>query len=195
MECRACDLYQEATQTVFGVGPLRSRLFFVGETPGDQEDRRGVPFVGPAGRVLDRAFADLGIDRKDVYLTNAVKHFRFERAERGKRRLHKTPNRTEIMACRPWVSAELSVVRPRLVVCLGAVAAHAIFGPGFRVTKERGRVVDFPTELQLPGRLAARMRAMATVHPSAVLRADNREAEYAAFRRDLEVAVAELAEG
>lgn len=150
----------------------------VGEQPGDQEDVAGQPFVGPAGRLLDRALADAGIEREQVYLTNAVKHFKFVPAQRGKRRIHKQPARSEVLACRPWLEAELKVVGPDLVVCLGAVAAQSLLGSSFRVSKQRAQLVRF----ELDGR---DFRAMATVHPSAVLRADDRDEAYRAFVDDL----------
>nr|WP_232328162.1 UdgX family uracil-DNA binding protein [Kibdelosporangium sp. MJ126-NF4] len=179
--CRNCDLYKDATQTVFGEGPARARMVLVGETPGDQEDRKGAPFVGPAGRLLDRAMHDAGIERTDVYLTNAVKHFKF--TERGKRRIHKTPNRTEVVACRPWLLGELDEVKPELVVCLGSVAAKALLGPSFLVTRHRGEFFDLPDSTA---------KATATVHPSAVLRADNRDDAYGDFVNDLVAAYAIL---
>jgi uracil-DNA glycosylase len=178
--CRGCDLYKDATQTVFGEGPAGARVLVLGEQPGDQEDRKGEPFVGPAGRLLDRAMEEAGIDRNLVYVTNAVKHFKFTLPERGKRRIHKTPARTEIVACRPWLDAELDTVSPELVVCLGAVAAKSLLGPNFRVTKERGKVLDLPDRDQV--------RVVATVHPSSVLRADDREAAYQGLLADLTVA-------
>lgn len=171
-DCRGCELYRAATQTVFGEGPATADIVMVGEQPGDQEDLRGHPFVGPAGHLLDRALAEAGIDRDRVYLTNAVKHFKF--VERGKRRIHKTPGRTEIVACAAWFDAELRVIRPRLVVCLGAVAAQAMLGRSFRVTAERGRVRSTPD-----------FDVIATVHPSSVLRASDRDHAYTAFVEDL----------
>ncbi len=182
--CRGCRLYEHATQTVFGEGLKRSRVAMVGETPGDREDRKGKVFVGPAGRVLDQAFEELGIDRREVYLTNAVKHFKFE--ERGKRRIHQTPTKTEVDACLPWLREELRIVRPEGLVLLGAVAAKALLGQDFRLTRERGRPIDSDlAEL-----------VTVTVHPAAVLRApdDRREAERQAFIRDLRP-VAELLAG
>src|SRR3982750_1391233 len=137
--CRACPLYLHGTQTVFGEGPKRAPMMLIGEQPGDQEDIAGKPFVGPAGKIMDRALGEAGIDRKQVYVTNAVKHFKWE--PRGKRRIHKKPNSREIAACRPWLEAELRLVRPKLVVCLGATAAQTIFGPAFRVTQQRGKVL------------------------------------------------------
>jgi uracil-DNA glycosylase family protein len=158
--CRACDLWRNATQTVFGAGSPSARLMLLGEQPGDQEDRVGEPFVGPAGRLLDRALQAAGIDRDLVYLTNVVKHFKWRRAPSGKRRLHQRPDREEIQACRPWLEAEVSRIGPELILCLGATAAQALLGAAFRVTRDRGRVIA--TDLGPP--------AMATVHPSAVLR-------------------------
>jgi DNA polymerase len=174
--CRACPLWERASQTVFGEGPEGARLFLVGEQPGDLEDREGRPFVGPAGRLLDRALVDAGIDRADVYVTNAVKHFKW--VPRGKRRLHEKPNAREIAACRPWLDAEIAVVRPRVLVCLGATAAQALLGRSFRVTRQRGVLVASP----------AGVPALATVHPSSILRApddETRERERLAFTRDL----------
>jgi uracil-DNA glycosylase len=176
--CEGCDLYENATQTVFGAGPADARVVIVGEVPGDQEDRKGEPFVGPAGRLLDRALEEAGIDRTLVYVTNAVKHFKFVPAERGKRRIHKTPSRTEIVACRPWLDAELDTVSPELIVALGATAAKSLLGQDFRVTKQRGEVVALPERGE---------RVVATVHPSSVLRADDREAAYQGLLADLTV--------
>jgi uracil-DNA glycosylase len=179
--CTACDLYKTGTQTVFGEGSSNAEVMFVGEVPGDQEDLAGKPFVGPAGRLLDEALVDAGIDRKAVYVTNVVKHFKWQ--GRGKRRIHQKPNWSEIAACRPWLEAELDVVRPRVLVCLGATAAQALLGRQFRVTRERGR----PVESELAEHV------IATVHPSSILRGDpeTRDQEYAAFVQDLKV-VAEL---
>jgi uracil-DNA glycosylase len=184
-ECRGCDLYQDATQAVFGEGPVDATVLIVGEVPGDQEDRQGHPFVGPAGKLLDRALVEAGIDRTQVYVTNAVKHFKFKRAERGKRRIHQKPGRTEVVACRPWLLAELDTVRPELVVFLGATAAQSLLGTGFKVTKERGKVVE------LSGR---QERGVATVHPSSILRSDNREAAYQELVADLKSAATVLGE-
>lgn len=181
-KCRGCDLYRDATRAVFGEGPETARVVLVGEQPGDMEDRQGRPFVGPAGRLLDRALTDAGIDREQAYLTNAVKHFRFTTRGDGKRRLHKKPDTAHILACRPWLTAELSVLEPEVVVILGAVAARALMGTGYRVTAERGKPVDLPD-----GGLA-----VGTVHPSAVLRADDRESAYEAFVADLEQVAALL---
>jgi uracil-DNA glycosylase family protein len=188
--CKGCDLYEPATQTVFGEGPRSARVLMVGEQPGDQEDRAGAPFVGPAGRMLDRALADAGIDRSQVYVTNAVKHFKFVPAERGKRRIHKTPSRTEVVACRPWLLAELNLVRPEVVVMLGAVAAKALLGPGFKLTEHRGELLDLPSTVddeRLP-----EAKVLATVHPSSVLRAPNRDEAYQAFAADLKALAAAL---
>ena len=159
--CRGCRLWAVGTQTVFGEGPARARVLIVGEQPGDQEDREGRPFVGPAGRLLDEALAEAGIDRGEVYVTNAVKHFMWERGEKSKRRIHKKPNDAEIRACRPWLDQELALVKPEVVICLGATAAQGLLGKAFRVTMSRGRriPVDFAEA------------AFATVHPSSILRA------------------------
>jgi DNA polymerase len=171
--CHGCDLWRDATQTVFGAGTRNAEVMFVGEQPGDQEDKQGAPFVGPAGRMLDKALEDVGIDRSQVYVTNAVKHFKWQ--PRGKRRIHQKPSWAELTACRPWLDAEISVVSPRVIVALGATAAQTLFGREFRVTKQRGEPVDSPlAEL-----------VFATIHPSAILRADDREAEYAGFVDDL----------
>lgn len=176
--CRGCDLYKNATQTVFGEGPAKALVMFVGEQPGDYEDRQGHPFVGPAGRLLDEVLVEVGIDRSDVYVTNVVKHFKWEAAQRGKRRIHKKPRQSEIEACRPWLDAELKVVQPQVLVCLGASAAQGLLGKNFRVTRERGRFV--PSELA--------PHVMATAHPSSILRApdsEQREQQRAEFVRDL----------
>jgi DNA polymerase len=184
--CKGCDLYKDATQTVFGAGPADAAVLIVGETPGDQEDRAGEPFVGPAGRLLDRALVEAGIDRASAYVTNAVKHFKFRPAERGKRRIHQKPSRTEVVACRPWLIAELETVEPELVVCLGATAAQSLLGPDFRVTRERGKVMDLPM---------TEARVVSTVHPSAVLRAPDRESAYQEMVADLRSAAAVLSSG
>jgi DNA polymerase len=179
--CTACHLYKLGTQTVFGEGAPSAEAMFVGEQPGDQEDKVGRPFVGPAGKLFDQALEDAGIDRAKVYVTNAVKHFKW--VARGKRRIHQKPNWSEIAACRPWLDAELAVVEPRVLVCLGATAAQALLGRDFRVTRDRGKPVD--SELA--------EHVLATIHPSAILRGDpaDREREYAAFVADLR-AVARL---
>ena len=180
--CRGCPLHGAATQTVFGEGNLGARFVLVGEQPGDVEDRRGRPFVGPAGKLLDRALEDAGLDRDQGYVTNAVKHFKFTMATSGKRRIHATPDAYEVAACRPWLAAELNRIRPELVVLLGATAAQALLGSGFRVTRSRGRLLDGP-----PGSGA---RMLATIHPSAVLRADpaGRDEAYAGLVADLRAA-------
>jgi DNA polymerase len=173
--CRACPLWEHATQTVFGKGPATARLMLVGEQPGDREDIEGTPFVGPAGRVLDRALAEADIDRDEVYLTNAVKHFKW--TARGKRRIHQKPAQAEVRACHPWLEAEITSVQPDTVVCLGATAAQSLLGPTFRVTKQRGELFESPLGPTIT----------ATIHPSAILRADDddREREFAAFVLDL----------
>jgi DNA polymerase len=189
--CHGCDLYQGASQAVFSSGSLRSRIVMVGETPGDIEDRKGAPFVGPAGALLRRAMAEVGIRRDQVYLTNAVKHFKFHLE--GKRRIHDRPLRSEIVACRPWLEAELALLRPRVVVALGATAAQSMAGPSFRVTRNRGELLDWP-EVAEPSFAdsAAPARFLATVHPSAVLRAEDRDAAYADFIADLTTAAAAM---
>ncbi|GAB3661345.1 uracil-DNA glycosylase family protein [Glycomyces tarimensis] len=163
--CEGCDLFRDATQTVFGIGPKGARLVLVGEQPGDDEDRTGEPFTGPSGGLLDRALDQAGIDRDDCYVTNAVKHFKFAQLQEGGRRIHKKPSRGEVTACRPWLIAELNAVRPELVVAAGATAAQSLMGPDFRVTAQRGVV----HELEFDG-LEESTRLLATVHPSAVLR-------------------------
>lgn len=185
--CRGCTLHRDATRTVFGSGPSKARLMFVGEQPGDREDREGEPFVEPAGTLLDRAFGEAGISRDEAYLTNVVKHFKFSRAERGNRRVHAKPGASELTACRPWFAAELRVVRPEVVVCLGATAAKTIFGNTFRLTDHRGTLLDFPGGLDLGDDPRPR-QVLTTVHPSAVVRAkDDREEAYRAFLADLRV--------
>ena len=173
--CRECDLYRHATQAVFGEGPRSSAIVFIGEQPGDEEDRQGHPFVGPAGRLLDRALAEAGIDRSAVYLTNAVKHFKFE--ERGKRRIHKKPSQVETRICRPWLENELSLIKPAILVCLGATAARSVFGKDYRLTEARGQFVPHAWAPQ----------ATATIHPAAILRApeDKRQIEYQWLVEDL----------
>jgi uracil-DNA glycosylase len=175
-QCRGCDLYKHATQVVFGEGPKAAQVMFVGEQPGDQEDRQGEPFVGPAGALLDKALADAGIPRQQVYVTNAVKHFKWE--PRGKRRIHKKPRISEVKACRPWLEAELKAVKPVVLVCLGATAAQSVLGTQFKLMAQRGKV--------LPSTLAERV--VATIHPSAVLRAPDSEGRRAAY----EMLVADL---
>jgi DNA polymerase len=181
-ECTACPLYKDATQTVFGEGPPDARTMLIGETPGDQEDKAGEPFVGPAGGLLNRALHEVGIDRTQVYVTNAVKHFKFVPAERGKRRIHKTPSRTEVVACRPWLLAELRVVRPKVIALLGAVASKALLGPSFKLTEHRGELLEPPPDL-----VEETAKVLATVHPSAILRAPNRTDAFEAFVADLRV--------
>jgi uracil-DNA glycosylase len=182
--CKACHLWERGTQTVFGEGARAAEVMLVGEQPGDQEDRAGHPFVGPAGRVLDEALEQAGIDRSQTYITNVVKHFKWE--ARGKRRIHAKPNWTEIAACKPWLEAELAVVEPRVLVCLGATAAQALLGKQFRVTKQRGEPVESP--------LAPNV--LATIHPSAILRQrdeESRREEMAALVDDLRVVAKLLA--
>jgi DNA polymerase len=206
--CRACELWEPATQTVFGEGPETARIVFVGEQPGDQEDRKGEPFVGPAGRLLDKALADAGIDRRDAYITNAVKHFRFRPTP--KRRIHQTPGPEHLRACRPWLEAELAVLQPEVVVCLGATAAKALISPSFRITKDRGQLI--PWTLPGPAVVAddghqeadddepdegapAQTWMLATTHPSAILRTpgEGRPAAYDALVADLKVVARALA--
>ena len=179
--CEGCDLYRNATQTVFGEGNAHALVMLVGEQPGDREDVEGHPFVGPAGRLLDRALEEAGIDRRRVYVTNAVKHFKYE--PRGKRRIHKKPSAGEVAACRPWLEAEIAAVRPRVIALLGATAAQALLGAAFRVSRERGRVME----------RGDGSYSVATVHPSSILRApdeDTRDLEYARFVDDLRVVAA-----
>ena len=182
-DCKACDLWKRGTQTVFGEGSVKSRIMFVGEQPGNEEDLAGRPFVGPAGRLLDKALEEAGIDRSLAYVTNVVKHFKWE--PRGKRRIHAKPNSQEIAACRPWLDAELELIRPKVLVCLGATAAQALLGKQFRVTQHRGEFVDSPLAPYV----------MATVHPSAILRApdtETRQIETARFIDDLKTVAAVL---
>ncbi|MFF8671463.1 UdgX family uracil-DNA binding protein [Streptomyces sp. NPDC015242] len=183
--CRGCPLHRDATQVVFGDGDTDARVMLVGEQPGDQEDRQGKPFVGPAGKLLDRALAEAGIDPGEAYVTNAVKHFKFTQAEPRKRRIHKAPTLRETTACGPWLAAELAVVEPELIVVLGATAGKALLGSSFRVTQVRGTVL----EEEIHGRPE---RLVPTVHPSAVLRADDREAAYQGLVSDLKVAARTL---
>ena len=171
--CRACDLWRSGTQTVFGEGRAKAELMLVGEQPGDQEDLAGRPFVGPAGKLLDRALEEAGIDRELAYVTNVVKHFKWQ--PRGKRRIHQKPNAAEIAACRPWLDAELALIKPEVLVCLGATAAQALLGRQFRVSRDRG----VPVESDLAPVV------MATVHPSSILRSENREEETALLVEDL----------
>ena len=183
MECRGCDLYKNATQTVFGEGQISSGVIFVGEQPGDEEDLTGRPFVGPAGRLFDKALAEAGIDREKIYLTNAVKHFKWK--PKGKRRIHEKPNASEINACDPWLRSEIALIKPRILVCLGATVAQTLLGKQFRVTQMRGQWLDSPLA----------KKTIATIHPSAILRTpdDLREKAYAEFVSDL-VVIAEAIE-
>jgi len=177
-KCRACDLWKNATQTVFGEGSPKAKIMFLGEQPGDQEDRMGHPFVGPAGKLLDEALEEAGIDRKRIYLTNAVKHFKWTASERGKRRIHKKPRASEIKACRPWLEAEMRIVQPQILVALGATAAQALFGANFSVTRQRGQVI----------KSGLAPFTLATVHPSSILRApdaDARREQMRMFIKDL----------
>jgi uracil-DNA glycosylase len=181
--CRGCELYKDATQTVFGEGRPSAELMLVGEQPGDREDREGEPFVGPAGRLLDRALAEAGIERGDAYLTNAVKHFKWR--PRGKRRLHQTPRAGEIEACKPWLEAEVAAIKPSALLAMGATAARSLFGSKVKVLKDRGRPIDSPLAPV----------AAVTIHPSAILRLrdhDEREAEFAGFVADLEAVATAL---
>lgn len=179
-DCKACDLYKTATQTVFGEGPAKSRIMFVGEQPGDQEDRTGHPFVGPAGKLLDEALEKAGIEHSKVYLTNVVKHFKWVAATRGKKRIHKKPRYSEIHACRPWLDAELRVIKPQVLVCLGSTAAQSLLGRTFSVTRQRGQLIESPLAHFV----------IATVHPSSILRAPYskaREMQMQAFINDLKI--------
>ena len=169
--CKNCDLWRNATQTVFGEGSSRARIMLVGEVPGNEEDQQGRPFVGPAGKLMDRLLAEIGIDRRKLYVTNAVKHFKWE--PRGKRRIHKKPNAAEIAACKPWLEAEIAAIQPKVIVCLGATAAQALLGRDFRVTQHRGEF--------LKSTLAPIL--MATVHPSSILRAPDEESRHAEMKR------------
>ena len=183
--CRGCDLYKRATQTVLGEGAKKASLMLIGEQPGDKEDIAGRPFVGPAGRLLDEALQEAGIDRSDVYVTNAVKHFSWEPDARGKRRIHKKPRYAEIQACRPWLEAELRAVRPQVAICMGATAAQALLGKTFSVTRQRGTFVSSEDALLV----------MATVHPSSILRAPDERArreQKRAFVRDLKAAAEKI---
>lgn len=183
--CRGCDLYQDATQAVFGEGLKRSRLIMIGETPGDVEDKTGKPFTGPAGRLLDKALQAAGLERSELFLTNAVKHFRYQtRGATGKRRIHKTPSQAQMTACRPWLEAELDVVRPEGAVVLGSVAGHTLFGPDFRISDHRGRITELPDR---------KIWSVITIHPSAALRADDRAEAFDGLVADLRLAADRLA--
>ena len=191
--CRGCELWRDATQTVFSGGSPQARIVLVGEQPGDQEDRQGVPFVGPAGRLLVKAIDEAGIAREDTYRTNVVKHFRFTQTAPGKRRIHQTPDQLHIEACQPWLTAELALLEPEVLVCLGATAAKALLGSSFRVTKQRGQLFPNPVGRALGAEAADEAgRIMATIHPSAVLRADNQDVAYAGLVADLRVAAGAL---
>jgi DNA polymerase len=184
-ECKACDLWKTGTQTVFGEGSSKAQIMFVGEQPGDQEDRQGHPFVGPAGRLLNEALEAVGIDHSKIYITNVVKHFKWVAAARGKKRIHKKPRCSEIHACRPWLDAELRVVKPQILICLGSTAAQSLLGRAFSVMRERGRLVESPLAPYV----------IATVHPSSILRAPDhnaRQMQMQAFINDLKI-VAQLA--
>jgi len=190
--CRGCDLYRDATQAVMGSGSSDAPLMLLGEQPGDREDLAGEPFVGPAGKVLDRALAEAAIDPDDTYVTNAVKHFRFA-GRRGKQRIHKSPTRGQAIACEPWLAAELEVVRPHGVVLLGGTAGKAVYGSGFKVGEQRGRLLAWPTDRGVVRRPPAWV--LATIHPSAVLRSEDRDELYAGLVSDLRLAAQALAEG
>ncbi len=186
--CKACDLWKLGTQTVFGEGPSNARVMLVGEQPGDSEDKAGRPFIGPAGRLLDEALAEVGIDRSEVYVTNIVKHFKWVAAQRGKRRIHKKPRQSEIEACRPWLDAELQVVKPEVLVCLGASAAQALLGREFRVTRDRGKLMKSDLAPYV----------LATTHPASILRAPDakaREQQRKDFIRDLKRVADLIAQG
>jgi uracil-DNA glycosylase len=174
--CKACDLWLRGTQTVFGEGASHAKVMLVGEQPGDKEDLEGKPFVGPAGALLDKALVAAGVDRRQTYVTNAVKHFKWE--PRGKRRIHKKPNSIEITACRAWLDAEIEVVKPEIIVCLGATAAQALLGRAFRVTQQRGKAINFGKGMQI----------VATVHPSSILRAPHEDARH----REMLLLIADL---
>src|SRR3954470_1743566 len=206
--CRACELWEPATQTVFGEGPETARIVFVGEQPGDQEDRTGEPFVGPAGKLLDRALGDAGIERRDAYVTNAVKHFRF--TVKGKRRIHQSPGPEHLRACSPWLESEFAVLKPEVVVCLGATAAKALISPSFRITKDRGQLIPWTSPGPTSGTEDEHQEAdddepdegapaqtwmLATTHPSAILRTpdEGRAAAYDALVADLTVVARALA--
>ena len=190
--CQGCGLYRHATQTVFGDGPGDAKLLVVGEQPGDKEDTAGEPFVGPAGSLLGRALTEAGIDRRAAYVTNAVKHFKFVPPERGKRRIHQKPSRTEVVACRPWLVAEVNTLRPDLVLCLGATAAQAVLGTSFRITRQRGQLLEWDADEA--GEIPDPPAVLATTHPASVLRArdEDRKRAYAELVDDLRVAAQAL---
>jgi DNA polymerase len=191
-DCRGCNLHERATQAVFGNGPQQAPLMLIGEQPGDAEDRKGAPFVGPAGRILDQALTSAGLARDQVYVTNAVKHFRWQADPRGgKRRIHERPDAGQVRACRPWLEAELAAVAPRLVVTLGATAGQALFGSAFKVTEVRGTAVSWQAPASGGGSRA--VTVIPTIHPSAVLRAPDPDQALAGLTRDLKTAAAQLA--
>jgi DNA polymerase len=187
-DCRGCELYRDATQAVMGDGPARAAVMVLGEQPGDKEDLAGEPFVGPAGKVLDRSLAEAGLPPQDVFRTNVVKHFRFS-GPRGKQRIHKSPSRWHVTACGPWLVAELAVVKPTGVIVLGGTAGKALYGSSFRVGETRGRLIDWPEAFEVAHPPSW---VLTTTHPSAVLRADDREQAYDELVSDLRVAVAAL---
>ncbi len=192
-DCQACELHRGTTQTVFSAGSPDSKVVLVGEQPGDQEDLQGKPFVGPAGRLLVQALDEAGIPRDTVYRTNVVKHFRFSQSGPGKRRIHQTPDLAHVEACRPWLTAELALLSPDVLVCLGATAAKALLGPSFRVTRQRGELFPNPPGRAPDAEAGEHARwIMATIHPSAVLRADNRDVAYVGLVADLRVAAGAL---
>jgi uracil-DNA glycosylase len=200
MQCTGCPLHEGTTQTVFSKGPVAARLVFVGEQPGDVEDRRGEPFVGPAGKLLDRAVDAAGLDPADIYTTNAVKHFKFRSSGPGQRRIHATPDAADVAACRAWLLAEFAILSPDVVVALGATAAKALFGPAFRVTRSRGLLMAWPSCAEQPADFRhdgddgapSSSFAMATIHPSAVLRADDQEVAFNGLVSDLRIAKSAL---
>jgi uracil-DNA glycosylase len=202
LACTGCPLYRDTTQTVFSKGPVTARLVFVGEQPGDIEDRRGEPFVGPAGKLLDRALEAVGLDPGDIYTTNAVKHFKHKATDTGKRRIHATPDAADVAACRPWLVAEFELLDPNVVVALGATAAKALFGPSFKVTQSRGVLMPWPAAARVPADFGPTAEedatggaySLATIHPSAVLRATDRDAAFDGLVSDLKVAAAALIE-
>jgi len=190
--CQGCELHRDATQTVFGRGAPDAKIIFLGEQPGDVEDQHGLPFVGPAGRLLREAVDEAGIDPAELYISNAVKHFRFEL--KGRRRIHQTPGPAHIAACRPWVVAEFALLKPKLLVILGATAGKALLGPSFRVTRSRGQLMPWPASAEHPEDFpVGEIQALATIHPSAVLRADDRDAAFRGLVDDLRVAAAAVA--
>ncbi|BCJ74434.1 uracil-DNA glycosylase [Catellatospora sp. IY07-71] len=191
--CRGCHLYRDATQTVFGAGPEHARVVLIGEQPGDVEDRRGAPFVGPAGGLLDRAITEAGLDRAEAYVTNVVKHFKFKATATGKRRIHENPNRAEIVACLPWLAAELGLLHPQVLVALGGTALKGLLGPAATVSGSRGVLLPWPAAAHRPELFADEgARLVATIHPSAVLRAVDRDALYAGLVADLRLAASAL---